>query len=172
MESLQQRKSNRLERYDYGQSGFYFITICTKDMSKLFGIIPYSVGADIIRPQLSAIGEIVKNAIDKISHVYPSVTVDCYIIMPNHIHMILIITNNGRIISAPTTPKIITVPKIVGYFKQYVSRTLGFSPWQKSYHDRIIRDEVEYNRIAQYIENNPINWEKDCFYPTKPEKNQ
>ena len=100
MKELRTRKKNRLRGYDYSSIGSYFITICVKDMHEMFGIIPHPVGADIIRPQLSAIGEIVENAINKISHVYPSVTVDSYIIMPNHIHMILIIAGNGRISSA------------------------------------------------------------------------
>jgi REP element-mobilizing transposase RayT len=79
--------------------------------------------------------------------------------------MIIVIENDlsssdGRMISSPTK----TISKIVGYFKQSVSRTVGFSPWQRSFHDHVIRDDVEYNKIAQYIENNPALWKDDCFY--------
>jgi REP element-mobilizing transposase RayT len=83
--------------------------------------------------------------------------------MPNHVHMILVIANDGgRMISAPTE-----VSKIIGYFKQYASRTASFSIWQKSFHDHIIRDEDEYHRFAEYIENNPLLWEKDCYFKVK-----
>ena len=160
MMELPIRKPNRLQGYDYSQNGAYFVTICAKDRHELFGAVV--VGADIIRPQLSDIGMIVENAISKISQIYHTVVIDCYVIMPNHIHIIIVITNNddGRMISAPTT----TLSNIIGYFKQNVSRTIGFSPWQKSFHDHIIRNEKEYQKIAEYIENNPINWKDDCFY--------
>jgi REP element-mobilizing transposase RayT len=61
-----------------------------------------------------------------------------------------------------TTAK--SVSKIVGYFKQFVSRQIGFSPWQKSFHDHIIRNENDYRQIAEYIENNPQMWTEDCLY--------
>ncbi|MDR1133194.1 MAG: hypothetical protein LBL05_03475 [Synergistaceae bacterium] len=100
------RTPNRLKNYDYSQSGYYFITICIKDRHELLWR-PY-VGARIARPSLSDIGEIVKNAIENIPHIYESVTVDKYVIMPNHIHLILIIGDDpGRAMRAPTISTII-----------------------------------------------------------------
>ena len=160
MRELPQRKPNRLRGYDYSQCGAYFITVCAKDRHELFGSISL-VGADTIRPQLSDIGMIVENAVLRIPQIYNNVTIDCYVIMPNHVHIIIFIANNdngGRMISAPT------LPKIIGYFKQNVSRTAGFSPWQKSFHDHIIRNDKDYIHIAEYIENNPAKWKEDCFY--------
>ena len=160
MPDLPVRKPNRLRDYDYSQNGAYFVTICSKDRKELFGTIDPNVGADIIRPQLSSIGVVVETAIQNISHKYNKVSVDCYVIMPNHVHMILFITDNGRIISAPTD----TLSKTIGYFKQYVSRIAGFSLWQKSFYDHIIRNDTDYKDIVGYIESNPAKWEEDCFY--------
>jgi len=93
--------------------------------------------------------------------IYEDIVLDCYVIMPNHIHMIIVVNkDNGRMISAPTK----SISQVVGYFKQFVSRKIGFSPWQKSFHDHIIRNNEDYILISRYIEDNPANWEKDCFF--------
>jgi len=158
MKELPTRKNIRLEGYNYSAAGAYFVTICIKDRHELLGEI---VGADTIRPRvaLSDIGILVGNAIDKISEIYTGVHVNCSIIMPNHVHMIVVIDqNSGRMISAPT------LSRIIGYFKQSVSRKCGYSIWQKSFHDHIIRDESEYQKIWQYIDQNPANWETDRYF--------
>ena len=157
MTVLPRRKKNRLQDYNYSQNGAYFITICTKDRKKIFGDI---VGAAICRPhiKLSTIGESIANTIENISKIYQCVTVDKYVVMPNHVHMIIVINDNGRQVAAPT------VNTIVGNMKRHVSMQAGFSLWQKSFHDHIIRDEANYLKIAEYIENTPITWNDDCFY--------
>ena len=119
----------------------------------------------------------------KKSDIYNDVTVDSSIIMPNHVHMILTLRKpgengrsygvniaetrrNGRPMAAPT------ISRIVNQFKGSVSKQLGYSIWQKLFHDRIIRNEEEYIRIAQYIEQNPKCWKDDCFHPVNWEKNE
>ncbi|MCL2047832.1 MAG: hypothetical protein FWG87_03800 [Defluviitaleaceae bacterium] len=80
------------------------------------------------------------------------------------------VPSNERTESARTVPSIVrtesarTVSSIVRYIKSYVTKRIGFSPWQKSFHDRIVRNEQEYYKITEYIENNPSKWEEDCFY--------
>jgi len=83
--------------------------------------------------------------------------------MPNHIHMIVAI-NSGRLVIAPTqaTPNLSTIIK---QFKTAVTKQIGFSLWQKSYHDHIIRNEDEYQRIWQYIDENPARWDEDEYFP-------
>ncbi len=102
MNDFPKRKPNRLRGYDYSSNGVYFITICTDNRKCILSEI---VGADIIRPctsQLTKYGEIVKIGIENISKIYKDCSIDCYVIMPNHIHLIISINNNsGRIISAP-----------------------------------------------------------------------
>ena len=98
MKELPVRKNIRLKNYDYSNTGYYFITICVKDKHELFWNEP--VGAriarpllsEIARPSLSEIGEVVQKAIENIPNIYKSITIDKYVIMPNHIHLILILT--------------------------------------------------------------------------------
>ncbi len=145
--TLPDRKKNRLENYDYSQNGAYFITICTRDRKKILSEI---VGADTIRPYeiiLSQYGKIVDKAINNIANIYENISVDKYVIMPDHVHMILRITNNGgRMVSAPT---------VIAGMKRYVSKKCGVSIWQKTYYDHIIRNQKDYNEIWEYIEHNP-----------------
>jgi len=157
MKDLPTRKRIRLKGYDYSQEGAYFITICTQNKYNLFGYV--HVGANSVRPHLSDVGEIVKTAIEKISQVYTLVHVESYVIMPNHIHMILIVHNSSeRTLCAPT------VSRVVKQMKEYVTKQIGYCVWQKSYHDHIIRSEEDYHRIAKYIEENPARWEDDCYF--------
>jgi len=182
MRELPQRKPNRLIDYNYAQNGAYFITICTKDHLNLFATIngtTTAVGAATCRPytchphispphiELSDIGQIVDLSINNIPQKYSCVSVNTYVIMPNHLHMILIIekdngrqNNSGRQVAAPT----VTVQTIIGHLKRFVSMQCGFSVWQKSFHDHIIRDDLDYRRIAQYIADNPYKWTEDCYF--------
>ena len=101
MKDMPVRKSIRLHGYDYSRAGYYFVTICIKDKHEiLWEEAP--VGAHIVRP-LSGIGKVVKKAVENITQIYGSITVDKYSIMPNHIHMILRVGGGGRTMCAPTT---------------------------------------------------------------------
>ena len=182
------RKQNRLDGYDYASVGAYFITVCTKDRKKILWSSGESknfqkpVGAIIGRPpmpyQLSEIGVQVQTAIDDIPQYYKNVRVDYYCIMPDHIHMIFVIfppedwsyDNDGRLIIAPTNKdhladikrSEINISNIVRQLKSIVSKQLGFSIWQKSFYDEIIRSREHYNAVRRYIADNPLRWEYDC----------
>ncbi len=122
-----------------------------------------NVGARFARPQvsemLSDIGKVVDTAINNISTHYINVTVPKYVIMPNHIHMIISLSGtSGRAMRAPT------ISGIINQMKGYVTKQIGFSIWQKLFHDHIIRDEQEYLKIWNYIDTNPMKWEEDCYY--------
>jgi REP element-mobilizing transposase RayT len=150
---IHKRKDYRLKNYDYSSPNAYFITICIKERHPVLwsNVSQDTVGAAIGRPityQLSPYGKVVDAAINNISAHYSGVYVDKYVIMPNHIHMIISI-------NAKPAPKIST---IINQMKGYVTKQIGFSPWQKLYHDRIIRDEEEYLNKWQYIEDNPLKW--------------
>lgn len=153
--TLPERKRNRMDGYDYSLCGAYFVTICLKNRECFLW---KTVGADIIRPnnayELSEYGRIVDTAIKNISDKYPDVVVDEYVIMPDHVHLIICLHDksdkiNGRIISAPT------LSVVVGQMKRWVSKQIGFPIWQKSFHDHIIRNEQDYNAIRRYIYENP-----------------
>ena len=154
---LRQRKDNRLKNHDYSTAGAYFVTLCVKDMHEVLSKIA-PVGARIARPSLSKAGGIVETAIENIPHIYQNVHVDKYVIMPNHIHMIIVIEENGRAMRAPT------VSRIINQMKGYTTKQLSYSIWQKLFHDHIIRTEKDYLRIAQYIDENPARWQEDCYF--------
>ncbi len=151
------RKPNRLPNFDYSAPGAYFITICTKDRRNLFWT---DVGASIARPQLTLWGDIAAKSICDIPKHYPAVSVDHYVVMPNHIHLLLQINTDtdGRAMLAPT------VSHVVQQLKGVITKQIGQSVWQKLFHDHIIRSETDYLKIWEYIENNPAKWEEDCFY--------
>ena len=166
---LNDRKPNRLINYDYSSNGLYFVTICTQKREQYLSEIRYendkNVGADIIRPivTLTQIGKIVNFSINDMKNHYDDISVIKYCIMPDHIHLIVEIKNEndalngGRMISAPT------LSTVIGSLKRFVSKKCGFSIWQKSFHDHIIRSEAELREIWQYIDNNPINWANDIY---------
>ena len=146
---LPRRKRIRLKYYDYSTCGMYFITICIKNRLDLLGKIQ-----DKLNIVLSAEGIIVEKELQKIEVLLTNVTIDEYIIMPNHIHMILIINEN----------KNISISRIIKQYKMCVSKKIGYSLWQKSFYEHIIRNEEEYFTIKQYIQNNIVNWKQDKYF--------
>ena len=157
---LQKRRSQRLKGYDYSQNGAYFLTVCVKDKHELLGKI---VGGDaLITPilQLSEYGFIVQKHIENINMAYSDVLVEKYVVMPNHVHLILFIRGMMKA-SSPTSA---VTPTIVRTLKTMVTKECGTSFWQRSYHDHIIRNEDDYLRIWQYIDENPLKWAEDEYY--------
>ena len=162
MNKLPRRKDIRLKNYDYSQEGYYFITICAKDRKELFGKI---VGADApVCPQpvmkANEIGKIACECWNKINDVYNNVRTDCFCLMPNHIHGIIVISGGGQ--GRPPLHKIIQGYKSVSTrmcFKYDIKNI-----WQRNYYEHIIHNEMEYQRISKYIENNPWKWINDRYY--------
>lgn len=161
MEHLPKRKPIRLPDYDYAGNGVYFVTICTDRRCCLFWA-DSPVGATCGRPpeiRLSTLGEIVEREIGRLSIAYPSMSVDHYVIMPNHIHLLLrIIRTDGRPQVAPT------VSRAVQQFKGAVTKSCGRAIWQRSFYDHVIRDESDYLSRWKYIDENPLKWTKDPYY--------
>lgn len=154
------RKLIRLKSYDYSSPGAYFITICTKDRKCLFWEYVGAVNNRPVSTHLTPMGKIVQHCILNIEHHYPAVHVDHYVVMPNHIHLLLQIQTDpdGRLIIAPT------ISMVVKMMKREASKQIGWSIWQRGFHDHIIRGEKDYLKIWEYIENNPAKWMEDCFY--------
>ena len=157
---LPKRKQNRLAEYDYSTTNAYFITICTEHRKNLFWS---DVGAIIDRPKnvpLTNLGIIVRQSIEDIPIHYSVISVDHYVIMPNHVHLLLQIhsDSNGRSMIAPT------ISTVVRLMKGTVSKQAGFSIWQKGFYDHVIRNEGDYQDIWNYIEGNPSKWVEDKLY--------
>ena len=163
---LQKRKLPRLKDFDYSTPGAYFITICTHNKKCIFGRIhPVDALTEAIT-DLSAIGEIAKHHLLDIESHYDNITLDNWVIMPNHIHMLVHIHERKQF---SPTPKF-DISNIIGKFKAAVTRSVRKaiqSPpkvWQTSFYDHIVRNENDYQMIWQYIRGNPNKWIEDCFY--------
>jgi len=157
------RKATRLKEYDYSQNGAYFITVCTHNKEKILCDIVGDGVYDIPKSLLTTYGNIIDKYIIKMNNDLKDVTVDKYVIMPNHIHLILKVHNNAGCRQAPS-PTNATIPKFMSLFKRYCNREIGYNIFQRSFHDHIIRDYTDYLKIWQYIDTNPAKWQEDCFY--------
>ena len=155
---LPKRKPTRLRNFDYSQNGYYFITVCTHKKQKLLCKIVGEGLCALPSVSLTAIGEAVNEAIKFIEKQYDGVFVDKYVIMPNHIHLLIALQSGGNGIPAPQ------IGDIIGRMKSFTTNQYGGILWQRSFHDHIIRGEQDYLKIWNYIDGNPQKWESDCFY--------
>lgn len=133
---LYSRKPTRLPNYNYSSDNFYFITICTHEKACIFGTTE----------KLNTFGEIANNDMKKIGDHYNGVHIDNFVIMPNHIHAIVVIKNGVGL------EKKAALDKIIGQYKSGVSRKIrkavpDMKIWQRSFHDHIIRNQVSYEKI-------------------------
>jgi len=164
-----ERKLNRLTNFDYSRNGLYFITICTKERKKCLSEIRdvgnAALGVPIVK--LTEYGEIVDNNIRKINDIYRYVSVIKYVVMPDHIHMILFISDfEDKSVNCGTPGAAFptkSVNQIINGLKTISTKQIGFSVWQRSFHDHIIRNEREFLEICNYIDNNPMNWVNDIY---------
>ena len=147
-ENLPRRKNIRLKYYDYSEEGMYFITICTRNRIKLFGEI------ETKEIKLTKVGKIVEKSIINLEKIYNNITIDEYIVMPNHIHIIIIINEKNNL----------TISRIINQYKGRITKTIGYPIWQKLFYEHIIRNESEYYKIKQYIQNNIVNWKNACNF--------
>jgi REP element-mobilizing transposase RayT len=167
------RRSIRLKEYDYTQPGAYFITLVTYQRSYLFGKIVNGV------IQLSPMGQIADEHWREIPDHFPQAKLGTYVIMPNHVHGIIILKAPGRgttvscpDLERPTTheqfqrPVAGSIPTIIRSYKASVTYRIqkelnSTGIWQRNYYEHIIRNDQDYNRIHRYIETNASNWDRD-----------
>jgi len=179
----QHRRSIRLAKYDYARAGAYFVTICSNNREYLFGRM--ADGAVL----LNAFGDPAVHEWLRTTAVRHNVSLDAFVLMPNHLHGIIIITNengdtpavrSGDAAGRPYMPNRARGPSpgsigaIIGQFKAATTNrinvlrgTPGAPVWQRNYYDHIIRDEGELNEIRQYIAGNPATWETDENNPSR-----
>ena len=175
------RKKIRLEGYDYSQAGYYFLTICVEDGHEILGRVVVGDGVLDVPPikpnvpqfdkydvpfvQLSEYGIIAKKHIREIDEKYEHISIQNYVIMPNHIHILLAVLNDKKIGTSRTpSPTNAVIPAFISTLKRFIHKDCGFVLFQRGCHDRIIRNKTEYRVRWQYINNNPANWaEDDCF---------
>ncbi len=159
------RKANRLKSYDYSSKNMYFVTFCTTDKKKILSEITSEEDHELPKIVYTELGVLC----DKIITKYNSdgiVEIPYYVIMPNHIHMIIDMTKTDSHKHNVSLPNVIKGMKSMA--KNKLSNVFyeahGSDIWQKSYYDRIIRNEEEYYQLCKYIEENPIKWTLDKYY--------
>lgn len=169
------RRSMRLRGFDYRKSGVYFVTICTYQKMKLFGRV------DDGEMSLSMVGELACEEWQQIAQSRSSVHLDYYVVMPNHLHGLVIIeethdrgiqsSDSATLLKRINTLQAGSLGAIIGQFKAAVSRRVRSEPmdheqpiWQRNYHEHIVRDETSLNEIRRYIMENPARWREDSMY--------
>ncbi len=172
---LPKRKPTRWTEYDYSQNGAYFLTLCTHGRRCILCDI---VGGGILdAPQctveLSQTGNAVKDTIQYINEHNEYMVIDKYVIMPNHIHLIVQISGGDGTSGMPSTngtcgspsPTNAVIPKLISSLKRFTNKYCGVEIWQRSYYDHIIRNEEDYLQIWRYIDENPLKWREDELHP-------
>jgi REP element-mobilizing transposase RayT len=161
------RRSIRLRDYDYSQAGAYFVTICTRNGECLFGKI---AGGEMI---VNNIGNIVRDEWLRSVDLRKEIDLDGWVMMPNHIHAIVVITDLGRGDRpvAPTTrpgPRPRSLSSLIAGFKSAVTArvnesrgTPGVPVWQRNYYEHVIRNDADLARIRDYVAANPTRWDDD-----------
>lgn len=142
------RKSPRLKDFDYATPNYYFVTICTHEKKCLFG-----------KPeQLNTFGKYAESGFLGINKHFPKCKIDKFVVMPNHVHAIIVIQSGESSLST-----------IVGSYKSYVAKQIhahhpNRTVWQSSFHDHVIRNQAGYEKIWTYIDSNPLKWNDDCYF--------
>ena len=163
------RRSIRLRHYDYSRAGTYFITVCTNGRELLFG----EVIDDEVK--LNELGRIAAEEWLKSAQVRTEIELDTWVVMPNHIHGIVMITDDRRKSDrsvAPSGPRPRSLGALMAGFKSAATKrintmrgTPGASVWQRNYYEHVIRNESALNRIRQYVADNPARWSEDPENP-------
>ena len=176
------RKGIRFPEYDYSSEGAYFVTVCTDGKHRILSDLP-TVGADdsvrpytlsgntvvtdgSVRPAvptiLTPIGKIVEDCILSLPLHNHGIRLDKYVVMPNHIHLLLRFVPSEGGQSRPPLQKVMQSLKSVTTRRCW---QFGVSKlWQRSFYDHVIRNETDYLKIWQYIEQNPLRWGEDIFF--------
>lgn len=157
--NLPKRKTNRLKNYDYSQNGGYFITFCTKDRAPILSrIVVGKAALRLPQVELTEYGRITETYIQNIPMVYPHILVENYVIMPNHVHLLLLVGDGGQEAARPT------ISGVVRSVKALVRKETGKSLFQSSFYDRLIRDEADFLLHWDYIASNPGKWVEDEYH--------
>ena len=166
------RQSICLKGYDYTSDGSYFVTICVQDMKCVLGEI---VNGNMV---LGSYGQVVADTWLWLAEHYGYVMLGECVVMPNHLHGIIVLTSKGGSRTAPTTTaptKRTPLGRLIGAVKTVSTKeinkqqdTPGIRFWQRDFYERIIRNEREYQAIQKYIYNNPTTWHEDKLHPDAP----
>ena len=154
-------KTIRLKNYDYSSNGMYFITICSEKKRCIFGNI---VGQGLCSCQLSETGKIIKEEIESLSQRYSEIKIENFIIMPNHVHILLTLERQEQSPCPTISEAICSFKSITTKRANLQDNVKGRKIWQRSFYDHIVRNQTDYEQIWQYIEYNVAKWNEDKYF--------
>ena len=161
-----ERKKLRLPNYDYSRAGLYFLTLCTNKKAPLFGEVCVGGGAlDAPNVELSSCGAVVERWLADCKGNYKNLAILKYVIMPNHVHLIVELRGGPSGAPAPTQSRANErIPAFVSGMKRMTDRRCGTALWQRGYYDHVIRNDAEFLRVWTYIDTNPAKWAEDEYF--------
>ena len=164
MEEYTKRKTPRWQAFDYNNEGVYFITLCTQGRRCILSHIVGTGVLDCPQIQLTKYGEIAEKYIKQLGDFYDHISIERYVIMPNHIHMLLGITENGQSGTPVPTRANSAFSKFISTLKRFCNKEYGENIWQARAYDHIIRNRQDYEEHWRYIGENPLRWRDDLLY--------
>ena len=155
------RKNNRIQDYNYSQNGSYFITICTAERARILSRIipgnPLPGGQEHVTTELLPFGKIADKYIKDLNSFYTHITIDKYVIMPDHIHFLITIHHSPTDGLSPDW-RSSEISRFIGTFKRFCNKEYGKNIWQARFYDHVIRNEQDYADAWEYIDTNPFHW--------------
>ena len=157
---LPKRKDLRMKKYYFSENGHYFVTVCTAERKETLSSIMVGEGLAPPEVKLTSLGKIAEEQIGALNERYGNVTAENYVIMPDHIHLLLFIDgfDAGGASPSPTLSDIICSFKSLTKKKSKEKGLCNKTIWQRSFYDHIIRDERDYAKHYDYTDNNPALW--------------
>ena len=156
MEEFKNRKTPRLQGFDYNSVGAYFITICTANRRCILSRVVGTGVLDCPKIALTKYGEIAEKYIKQLDDFYDNLSIESYVIMPNHIHLILFVYPQGPSGTPVPTIQNSRVSQFLSTFKRFCNKEYGENIWQSRTHDHIIRGREDYDKHVKYICENPL----------------
>ena len=173
MDELKKRKTPRYQSFDYNSVGVYFITICTQNRRCILSRIVGTGVLDCPQTKLSEFGKIADKYIKQLDSFYDYLSVESYVIMPNHIHLLLWIKESkfknddgqsGTPVPTNVEKSNSRCSQFVSTFKRFCNKEYGENIWQPRFYDHIIRNREDYEKHMKYIYENPMRWYYDELY--------
>ncbi len=163
------RKTTRLQGADYNRACVFFLTICTKDRRCILSRIVGTGVLDGPNIELSKYGKIADKYINQLNNFYDDISVESYVIMPNHIHIMLFVKarENGPSRTPVPASQNTIVARFLSTFKRFCNKEIGVNMWQYRSSDHIIRNRQDYEEHLRYISENPMRWKFDKLYSEK-----
>ena len=158
------RKNTRLSGYNYNTPGAYFLTICTENRRCALSRIAGNGILDGPKIELLPYGEIAAKYINQLNDFYDNLSVESYVIMPNHIHILLYVKEEGPSGRPVPTLQNSVVSRFISTFKRFCNKEYGKNIWQRHFNDHIIRNREDYEEHIRYICENPVGWYYDELY--------